>query len=346
MANLSQWVRVEPAAIRHSAKTGRSGCREEVGGVVHILQTDAERITNTIGRTAVGVIALTPTIATRVDPWWDRLPGVLAELAERWELVVGDAVGRGNTSFLVRCRYAGDRPALLKLTPDAQLGIAEASALRGWESSGHVPQVWRSDTSSGAILLEALPSETPLSETGIAVDVDEVGKLISALHRTGSPVVADGVASLAERVEFIFDHWVGRLDERREVLIPTVSADHLRRGRDRARALLADADGSVLLHGDLHPGNVIDGGVTRGRVAIDPRPCVGDAAFDAVDWVFWPADDRRAWETRTRALSLRLALDHYRLWAWCEAFAAMSAAGRAARGVNDEQTAALLAIAP
>ncbi|OUC96640.1 hypothetical protein CA984_14275 [Streptosporangium minutum] len=39
-----------------------------------------------------------------------------------------------------------------------------------------------------------------------------------------------------------------------------------------------------LVHGDLHPGNVLDGG-PRGLVVIDPRPCVGDPAFDAVDWV-------------------------------------------------------------
>jgi len=32
----------------------------------------------------------------RVDPWWERLPGAIADLAARWELAVGEAVGRGS----------------------------------------------------------------------------------------------------------------------------------------------------------------------------------------------------------------------------------------------------------
>jgi hypothetical protein len=39
-------------------------------------------------------------------------------------------------------------------------------------------------------------------------------------------------------------------------------------------------------------------------------------------------------------------VDHERLWAWCAAFAAMLAAGKAARGADADQIAALLALAP
>jgi hypothetical protein len=81
-------------------------------------------------------------------------------------------------------------------------------------------------------------------------------------------------------------------------------------------------------------------------VAEDPRPCVGDAAVDAVDWVFWAVDDPGAWEPRSRELAVALGLDHERLWAWCAAFAAMLAAAEAARGASAEQVAALLALSP
>jgi streptomycin 6-kinase len=73
---------------------------------------------------------------------------------------------------------------------------------------------------------------------------------------------------------------------------------------------------------------------------------VGEAAVDAVDWVFWAVDDPRAWEPRSRDLALALDVDHQRLWAWCAAFAAMLAAGRAARGAAAEEISALLALAP
>jgi streptomycin 6-kinase len=206
--------------------------------------------------------------------------------------------------------------------------------------------VWGYDAALGALLLEAIPSETPLSELGTAVELDEVASLIGGLHRSGAPVVADGVVSLAERVEFIFEHWVERHGRRGDQVTRAVPVDRLQRGHELARGLVADAGLPVLLHGDLHPGNVLNGGPVRGLVAIDPRPCVGDAAFDAVDWVFWAVDDPRDWEPRSRELALALGVDHERLWAWCAAFAAMFAAGKAARGAAADEVATLLARAP
>jgi streptomycin 6-kinase len=282
----------------------------------------------------------------RVTPWWDQLPEVLAELAKRWELVVDDAVERGNTSLVVRCRRADGRRAVLKLTPDAELGAAEASALQRLEASGRVPLVWGHDPLLGALLLEAIPNETPLSELGTPVELGEVANLIGGLHRCGAPVAGDGVESLAERVEFIFEHWIERYGRRGDAVTRAVPMDRLRRGHELARALAADAGVAVLLHGDLHPGNVLDGGAARGLVAIDPRPCVGDAEVDAVDWVFWAIDDSRGWEPRSRDLALALGLNHERLWAWCSAFAAMLAASEAGRGAGAERVAALLELAP
>jgi streptomycin 6-kinase len=203
--------------------------------------------------------------------------------------------------------------------------------------------VWGYDAALGALLLEAIPSETPLSERGAGVALGEVADLIARLHRSGTPVIADGVVSLAARVEFIFEHWVERHERRGEAATRAVPVDRLRRGHALARELAADGGVGVLLHGDLHPGNVLDGGTGRGLVAIDPRPCVGDAAFDAVDWVFWAVDDPNAWKPRSRDLALALGLDHERLWDWCAAVAAMLAA---ARGASTEKVAALLTLAP
>jgi hypothetical protein len=70
--------------------------------------------------------------------------------------------------------------------------------------------VWGYDAALGALLLEAIPSEGPLSELGVALEPDEAANLIGGLHRSGEPVVGNGVVSLAERVEFIFGHWIER----------------------------------------------------------------------------------------------------------------------------------------
>jgi streptomycin 6-kinase len=119
-------------------------------------------------------------------------------------------------------------------------------------------------------------------------------------------------------------------------------ADAFERGARAAATLAAEPAPAVLLHGDLHPGNVLDGGPGRGLVVIDPRPCVGDPAFDAVDWVFHRAKPGE-WAPRARALAAAMGCDADRLWRWCVVFAPMIAGGRS---VPDNVAAALLSLGP
>ncbi|SNR28691.1 streptomycin 6-kinase [Haloechinothrix alba] len=280
----------------------------------------------------------------RVLPWWRQLPDTLGELATRWDLVLEAAVGSGNTSLVVRCSRGGVQRAILKLTPDTGIAEAEAFALRSWHVSGRVPRVWEYDAASGALLLEAIPAGSPAAETADAVPLREIAGLITALHSTGSPIVGSGVVPLAQRVERIVDRGFEqhRSDAASTHAVPT---GRLERGAKLARALAADSEPPALLHGDLHPGNVLPGDAARGAVAIDPRPCVGDRAFDAIDWVLWPPTPQD-WPARCRELSSALQVDPHRLWQWCAAFAGILAANAAARGEPRGKVDALLSIAP
>ena len=78
-------------------------------------------------------------------------------------------------------------------------------------------------------------------------------------------------------------------------------------------------------HGDLTPVNVLDGGAQRGLVAIDPAPCLGDPAFDAIDLVFWRADDLETIAARVEQLAPAVGAVGTRFLDWCAAFAAMVA---------------------
>jgi streptomycin 6-kinase len=111
-----------------------------------------------------------------------------------------------------------------------------------------------------------------------------------------------------------------------------VGASRHERGRRAAGALAAEPSRPVLLHGDLTPANVLDGGPERGLVAIDPAPCWGDPAFDTVDLLFWRADDPVTLTTRAHALAERLGLPPERALRWCAAFAALVALEQAEAG--------------
>ncbi|MFL5848945.1 MAG: aminoglycoside phosphotransferase family protein [Solirubrobacteraceae bacterium] len=179
----------------------------------------------------------------------------------------------------------------------------------------------------GGLLLEAIGDGAPLARR---LDVDAVAALVAGLHAADVPA---GFPPLAERVEWMFADRIAR---------GLPFADELRRGAREAAALAAEPAPAVLLHGDLHPGNVLDGGPGRGPVAIDPRPCVGDPALDAVDWVFdrTPPDE---WAARASALAAAIGCDPDRLWRWCAAFAPMIAGSAA---VDDDAAAALLSLCP
>jgi streptomycin 6-kinase len=230
------------------------------------------------------------------DAWWESLPQRTAALAEHWGLELGEPIPHGNTSLLIRCSRAGER-AVLKLTPEIELAAEEARALRAWEPTGRVPAVWEYE--GDAILLEAIEPGTPIRE-GPRRDTEERRALLDGLHAAPS----HGFPSLAERVEFIYAHWIPRL--------PAVDMGD---ARELARDLAATYDGPpALLHGDLHLGNVLES--SRGLVAIDPRACAGDPDFDAVDFVLWDAAGRREAEARIPDL----ASDPERLLRWCAAF--------------------------
>ena len=116
-------------------------------------------------------------------------------------------------------------------------------------------------------------------------------------------------------------------------------------GTARARALAGNGP-QGLLHGDLHLFNVLRAGRSRGLVAIDPRPGVGDLTFDAIDWTLDRATSMAEVHERIERLGkLVPGLDPDRLWGWCQATAAALAILLLRRRPPDATTQLLLEIA-
>lgn len=284
----------------------------------------------------------------RARTWLEALPHQVDELARRWHLELGTPLPRGSVAVVIRCRTGDGRAAMLKVSPDRPRLAAEAAALAGWMATAptapHTPAVFAADEGAGALLMEEIRPGTALVDSGAYPPVEGTAALIGALH--GSAVPDGSFPLLSDRVSYLFEASTA-IYERSPDTARLVPPELYGRGRRLAERLAGGTAPAGVLHGDLTPRNVLDGGPDRGLVAIDPAPCLGDdPTFDAVDLLLWQATDVATVEDRATRLATALGADPDRTLAWCAAFAAMVAL-ELAESPNrpEDRLAALLALA-
>ena len=231
-------------------------------------------------------------------------------------------------SVAIRCHTADGRSAVLKIAPDRERLGTEAAALATW-ATPHVPSVYAVDAAVGALLTEAIEPGGMLRDSSRYPSIESVADLVSSLHTHGSSSTA--FPPLTRRIAYLFDSWARQRHLHPE-LVELVPEDLFERGRGFAARLAAQRSPTVLLHGDLTPVNVLDGGDRRGLVAIDPAPCLGDPAYDAIDLLVWQAGDITTIEARADVLATAIGVDVARLLDWCVAIAGMFALDLAGPG--------------
>ncbi|MFF0751889.1 aminoglycoside phosphotransferase family protein [Streptomyces sp. NPDC004267] len=273
--------------------------------------------------------------------WCDGLPALVHELAARWNLDLV-AAGGGGTSRVFRCvRRDTGASMWLKLTPQPLVAREEAEALGAWADVPSVVNVLGADLALGALLLEDVEPGVPVRQ--LAWEVPEVACLLRDLRV--SPLVPGEhsiLRPLSHRIDFLFDLTERRLAAARTsgVVSPTVL------GRARAAALELAGSGPVgLVHGDLHPANVLSGPGAR-MVAIDPRPAWGDPDFDTVDWVLEGVADPATLERRVEEFAALVpGMSPRRVLGWCRALAALIAVPGLCAGRDDAEIRFLMALA-
>ncbi|MDT7790213.1 MAG: streptomycin 6-kinase [Pseudonocardiales bacterium] len=192
-----------------------------------------------------------------VTGWIDALPGLIATLTAHWGLTIEKLLPGGNGAVFL-CETARGH-AVLKLTPDLEVAAREARALTTWARTPAMVGLLDADPASGALLLEAITPGTRAPDPA---------RVLPDLH-TANPT---GFPPLTSHVDFLF-----------EVVITNLTGARHPAEHTRARELASHDVKRVLLHGDMHEGNVLQG--PHGPIAIDPQACVGDPAFDFMDLV-------------------------------------------------------------
>ncbi|WP_051298284.1 aminoglycoside phosphotransferase family protein [Arthrobacter castelli] len=269
---------------------------------------------------------------TGARAWIDDFPAIVSELCRKWTLEP-HTVHTGGTGAIIECaaRVDGTRYAL-KLSPERTVTEEEAAALTYWAHAHTVVDLVDTDTTRSALLLEWLPDASTLTlDTG--VDVEVTGLIADLFGRQRVP--PSNVPSGRERVDFVFELW----DRRRRALAdPPISTEVWHRCHTAARDMAGDGDS--LLHGDLHPGNILRVGDGRGIVAIDPRPCIGDPAMDLVDLAMTGTTSETQIRSRCRQLAgIADPIDADRIWSWCRSFAPLMAVSLARRDIGTDAVA-------
>jgi len=269
--------------------------------------------------------------------WLERLPGLVRDLREEWELRLGRPYVGGHGAWVAPATRVDGSLAVLKIGFPHREARAEADGLRLWDGRGAI-RLLRADEERTAYLLELCDPGEKLA-TAEHIPAEErlliAADVLRTLWLPADAAAGTRIESVAEQMAW----WADTAEGRIAALAPGTDLGLVRTGINLLRSLPADAPRTVLLHGDFNPGNVLSAGRAP-WLAIDAKPLTGDPAFDP-----WPLleqiDDpfaarvsqpSKVIEARGTLLADALGIDAARIFAWGVAKRVEMAVSAAAEG--------------
>jgi streptomycin 6-kinase len=254
--------------------------------------------------------------ACRQEPewatWLDRLPATVEFLSKQWSLTLGTVYGDASCAWVASVTCADDYPAVLKLGLSHMEGRDEAHGLRFWNGNPTV-RLLRSDDELGAMLLERCEPGTSLRERPESEQNQVIANLLHRLWRT--PPAPYPFRPLSAQLEY----WIAETVDHAEEWPDT---ELVRDGLRLFAELPGTAPEEVLLATDLHAGNVLRA-QRQPWLAIDPKPFIGDPAYDLTQHLFNCSASLRSDPHGTiRRFADQVGIDHERVRLWTFARAA------------------------
>jgi streptomycin 6-kinase len=240
--------------------------------------------------------------------WLDALPALVGACAASWELRLGEPFAGSYVSLVVPAVDATGTAAVLKVQFPDRESEQEAAALRRWDGAG-AARLLAHDPARRALLIERCIPGTPLSMAGSIDPLDVLTGLLPRLWQPAGPPFRPLAVEAAWWASGLSARWeaAGRPFERRLV---DASLEAL--------GWLAGSQGEqVLLHQDLHPGNVLRA-EREPWLLIDPKPLAGERELGVAPIVrsFELGPTREAVLGRLDRLTAELGLDRERARWW------------------------------
>jgi len=247
-------------------------------------------------------------------PWLEQLPGVVAECVARWSLTLHAGFSDLSYNYAAPGVRADGSAIVLKVCyPDADFRN-ELAALQLFAGRG-VVRLLEADASRGAMLLERLIPGVPLSAVGDAErQANIAASVMRKLWRPAPPgQILPSVAT-----------WIDHMADAAPKLLPgsAMPPALVERALALYSRLSATASEPVLLHGDLHQGNILSA-QREAWLAIDPKGVTGPAIWETgpllLNLLAQPADtaaNRQRLDQFVARLAEELGFSEWEIRAW------------------------------
>lgn len=280
------------------------------------------------------VQTISSTFGARGQRWLDDLPDLLRHVEKRWLLHLEPPFLQLSYNYVAPARRENGSWIVVKLgVPHREL-LTEIEALRLYAGNGAV-YLLEADPDLGILLLEHCSPGTTLAaveqdEEATAIAIEAMRQLWRPLPLQHSlPTTANWALGLA-RLRHRFQGASGPLPEAMVSLAESLFSQ-----------LLATATEPVLLHGDLHHGNIL-AAHRQPWLVIDPKGVVGEPAYEAGALLRNPMPELMQWPDRKTVLARRidqfveaLGFERERIVAWGVAQAVLSACWTIEDGGDD-----------
>jgi streptomycin 6-kinase len=240
--------------------------------------------------------------------WLERVPELVHECVEGWELRLGEPYVAGAAGYAARVELRDGTPAVLKLIYPHRESEHEAEALELHDGAGTV-QLLAYDADRRAMLLERCEPGTPVTRIGAD---DALNVIVELLPRLWKPA-GELFRPLAEEAAW----WVEELPLDWEAAGRPFERALLDAAVDALQELPVSQGEQVLVNQDLHGENIL-AAQREPWLVIDPKPLVGEREFALAPVVrsFELGDTRRDVLHRLDRLSSDLGLDRERTRWW------------------------------
>lgn len=248
--------------------------------------------------------------------WLDSIPRLIGKYSAQWDLEVLSPFNL-TYNYIAPAKQKGGKDVVLKICYPSDRGFqAEVDALTHYNGKGAV-KLLSVDGNDHVMLLERLlPGESLNSFT----NDDEVTRIIAGvMKKLWRPLPSEHGFSTVDRWAQAIPRFRDQFTEHTS----PVSFALLNKAEQLFAELLSTSDGLVLVHGDLHHGNILHS-EKAGWIAVDPIGVAAEPAYEVAAMIRHPfekikteVDLHPLLQRRLEILAEELSLPMERLVRWC-----------------------------